>query len=157
MYTLADYERDAEALLRERLAELRTRGMGLSIEPALRDGATFDPAYAAKWSALARKYKAGYLIQMLIKFAEDYDVDMTPTFGSRVLEGWVGRSVSNRMLIDVFGKEDRDASQKSADWHRLDELIELDKKVVVKGYDKCAAKCKDAKERMWNKIQIKTK
>ena len=57
---------------------------------------SFDPAYTAKWSALTRKLKAGFLIGELITFANDYELDMTPTLAMRICKGWVGCSVSNR-------------------------------------------------------------
>lgn len=152
-YTIEDYENDAEAILRERIAELRERGMGLTVDPILKVGVAFDSKYASRWSVLTRKYKSGFLVQKLIDFAEKHDVDMTPTLAMRVLQGWVGRSISNRVLIDVFGNEGRDASNKSRDWHRLDELIEADKEAVVAEYEQCAAECKKAKERAWDKVK----
>lgn len=152
IYTMDSYEKDAEQLARERLAELRDRGMGLSVMPVFDDKTVFDPSYAAKWSVLTRKYKAGFLIQKLLDFGEDHDVDMTPTLAMRVLQGWVGRSISNRALIDVFGVEHRDASQKSVDWPRLDDLIAIDKEDVQREYAKCSAQCKEAKERVWKRL-----
>jgi len=152
IYTLKHYEADAEQLAKERIAELRSRGMGVSIEPALVDGATFDPRYAAKWSALTRKYKAGFLIQKLLDFAEEYDVDMTSTLAKRVLQGWIGKSISNRSLIEAFGLSHRDASQKSADWSRLNELVDMDKESVSREYARCSAQCKEIKERVWKRL-----
>ena len=152
IYTLEHYEADAEQLAKERIAELRSRGMGLSVEPSLVDGATFDPRYAAKWSALTRKYKAGFLIHKLLDFAEEYDVDMTSTLAKRVLQGWIGKSISNRALIEAFGLSHRDASQKSADWSRLNELVDIDKESVSREYARCSAQCKEVKERVWKKL-----
>ena len=153
-YSIINYEKDAEQLLRIRLAELNERGFGTPIQPVFTEG-SFDPAYAAKWSALTRKLKAGFLIGELITFANDYELDMTPTLAMRICKGWVGRSVSNRELIKIFGSENRDASEKSADWPRLDELIDIDKARIMNEYDKCSFLCKEAKERVWKKISKK--
>ena len=154
-YTIKNYEADAEKLLRNRLAELKERGFGTPVEPAFNEGSPFDPSYAAKWSALTRKLKAGFLIGELITFANDYELDMTPTLAMRICKGWVGRSVSNKELIKIFGSENRDASEKSADWPRLDELIDIDKVRIMNEYDKCSFLCKEAKERVWKKISKK--
>lgn len=153
IYSIENYEMDAERLLRGRLAELKERGFGTPVEPVFSEGSPFDPSYAAKWSALTRKFKAGFLVNELISFANDQELDMTPTLAMRICKGWVGRSVSNRELIKIFGSENRDASEKSKDWPRLDELIEIDKERIINDYGECGAICKKAKERVWQRIQ----
>jgi hypothetical protein len=42
----------------------------------------------------------------------------------RLIEGWTGRSITNRTLIRAFGVEGRTAGAKSLDFEKLEELIE---------------------------------
>lgn len=55
--------------------------------------------------------------------AAEQNLDMTTVLAHRLLQGWTGRSISNRVLLRAFGQEDRTAASKSEDWIRVEALI----------------------------------
>ncbi|HDS1721454.1 hypothetical protein NPS53_08095 [Pseudomonas putida] len=129
-YTIRAYRTDAEALLSERLEYLRTlltpvsERLAAKLYRLLTGTELADPAYAAQWSAIARKRYCGVLLSALYYVAAEQDLDMTAVLAHRLLQGWTGRSISNRVLIRAFGHPDRTAATKSEDWIRVPALIE---------------------------------
>lgn len=92
-------------------------------------GTLTEKQASAKFGALAaaagKRYRVSILISLLQELKDAENVDLTPTLASHLISGTFGRSVSNRALISAFGKSKRDASDKSADFERLDELIAI--------------------------------
>ena len=128
-YTLKAYRAGAEALLSERLEYLRSletpasERFAAKLYRLLTGSELADPSYAAKWSALARKRYCGVLLSSLYFVAAEQNLDMTTVLAHRLLQGWTGRSISNRVLLRAFGQEDRTAASKSEDWIRVEALI----------------------------------
>ena len=79
---------------------------------------------------------------------------MTTIFAQRLLIGWVDCSISNKILITAFGDPNRDASNKSMDWPRLDELIINYRDQVQDKLKHDRAKQKTIKEMHWHSFNI---
>lgn len=162
-YTIEDYERDAEQVYRDRITELKNRTELASdqVLAAMQQGIQietfFDPAYASKWSALTRKLKSGIILQYLVDIAETENLDMTAVLAQRLAKGWTDRSISNRKLIEVFGKPTRTAANKSEDFNNLDYLIETHKDAIQKTLYSSQEQIKAAKEKAWEKVDRERK
>lgn len=161
-YSLRDYSRDAKEVIQNHLDWLRTNpirpnaNLGAMLSTLRTKGKTvpLDPYYAAQWSALARKRKAGLLLLFLYYVAKKHQLDMTTIFAQRLLIGWVDCSISNKVLITAFGDPNRDASNKSIDWPRLDELIIRYRDQVQDKLKHDRAKQKKIKEIHWHSLNI---
>lgn len=108
-YTVTAYRSGAEALLSERLEYLRSLPIPVSERLAaklfrlLTGSGLADPSYAAQWSALARKRYCGVLLSALYLVAALEKLGMTTVLAHRLLQGWTGRSISNRVLLRAIG------------------------------------------------------
>lgn len=153
-YRRTTYTKDATLLYIERTNEMKNRLPTFQEMDAIAldvDVKVYDPAYMAKWSALTRKRNAGLLISYLYKVKILHSLDMTTVFAQRFLEGCVKRSVSNRDLLKAFGKTGRQADKKSADWDKLDELIEYHAPLLKEKLSKESEVIKgQLKVRAWN-------
>lgn len=74
-------------------------------------------------TAAKKRFKMAIVIRWLHKIAEEYQLDMTPILASHIVTGWLDRGISKSVLNDQFGIPTRTASQKSADFDRVDEMI----------------------------------
>ena len=157
-YQLSDYRRDATKVILERLEWLRTDParvlrhpldipLGQKVPPE-------DPWYAAKWSALARKRKAGLLLLWLHYVNEKHQLDMTVVLAQRLLESWVGCSISNKTLIAAFGQKGRDAGSKSTSWPEKDNLKEMYRDKVKLCLKKDREKQQLIKETLWEELNV---
>lgn len=162
-YTIEDYQTDAEQVYRDRIVELRHRTDLASeqVLAAMQQGVQidtfFDPVYAAKWSTLTRKLKSGIILQYLVDIAESENLDMTAVLAQRLAKGWTDRSISNRKLIEVFGKPTRTAADKSEDFNNLDHLIETHKEAIQKALYNSQNQIEVAKEKAWEKVDRERK
>lgn len=91
----------------------------------------FRKFYAAKWSVLARKRKAGLLLVWLYYIAAKHQLDMTIVPAQKLLQGWANYSISNKTLIQAFSDPNRTASLKSVSWEQVEELIKIYRADVV--------------------------
>lgn len=126
-YSLHDYRQDVVQVISKQLLFLKMYPVRPvpRVQEILQTGAVIlDPHYAAQWSALARKRKAGLLLLYLYYVAAQNQLDMTVILAQRLLEGWVSCSISNKVLIQAFGQHSRTAKDKSKDWEHLATLIE---------------------------------
>ncbi|EMK1731232.1 hypothetical protein V8N76_004538 [Salmonella enterica] len=113
-YSMRRYEHEARELMLNRMAQVSA---GLSWP---REGLS---EYGAGWSTLARRRRIGVLITLLYTIAVKENIDMTSIYAHRLLQGMVGRSITNKVLNPAFGVHGRTAADKSADWDRLDEIV----------------------------------
>ncbi|PKF35578.1 hypothetical protein CW311_04625 [Acinetobacter proteolyticus] len=112
-----------------------------------------DPHHAAQWSALSRKRKNGFALVVLYVIACEYDLDMTATMGNRLLQGLFGFSMSTRALLAAFGEHGRTASEKSADWEKIDVIIHKMKPWSHKALLRNRAKVRQNKETAWELVK----
>lgn len=124
---MSDYITDANKLVQSYISEHDSTEW--SAGDGMRDNPGFtalflSPVYAARWSALTRKRISGLLLVSLYVVADRHRVDMTSVYAHRLLKGWAGRSISNRTLLAAFGEWGRTAEEKTADWERLEQLVD---------------------------------
>ena len=148
-YSLQDYSRDAKGLINllgqeiPKLKELQDTGKAVLL----------DPRHAAKWSILARKRKAGLLLLWLYFVAEKHQLDMTIVFAQRLLEAWVGCSISNKTLIQAFGQRNRDAHSKSESWGQLNSLVDQYQEKVKNSLERDKKRRLSIKENHWERLK----
>lgn len=82
------------------------------------------PHRGAALTAATKRYKGAEMLQFLMPIHGSEGLDMTPTLAKRLLQGLFGRSVLFDTLVSIYGDKDRLSSHKSADFKRLDELVE---------------------------------
>lgn len=75
-------------------------------------------------TGIIRRYKTSECLLFLLSIHGKEGIDMTPVLAKRLLQGLFGRSVRFDTLVAVYGDNNRSASHKSADFVRLDELVE---------------------------------
>lgn len=162
-YTIRSYRTDAEDVLRERLEFLRSlhtpapERLAANLFRLLLSGSELaDPAYSAKWSVLARKRYCGLLLSSLYRVASEQDLDMTAVLAHRLLLGWTGRSVSNRVLLHAFGQHDRTAAEKSADWPLLDRIVDEYGESVRRGLIREKERVRRVKDLAWTKVKMES-
>ena len=159
-YSLNNYSIDAIYIIEERLNWLKANpvqremlSIGILSEALeTNNGTPLEPKYAAKWSVIARKRKAGLLLLWLYYVADKHQLDMTIVLAMRMLQGWAGCSISNRTLIEAFGNRNRNASNKSTDWNQVEYLIEKYRESVLIKLHQDRAKQKLIKETLWKNI-----
>jgi hypothetical protein len=157
-YCLASYRRDAEELLRERLEYLRSletpqhERFAKALLRGLTGSELADPSYAAQWSALARRRYCGVLLSSLYFVASVEHLDMTAVLAQRLLQGFVGRSVSNRVLIRAFGQGGRTAADKSSDWDQMPVIVESYRSMVVHGLLREKDRMRVARDAAWSVV-----
>lgn len=162
-YSLQNYSRDAKKVIKDHLDWLRTdpvrrnSSLGAVLNELNQTGkiTPLDPFYAAQWSSLARKRKAGLLLLCLYNVAEKHQLDMTIVFAQKLLKGWADCSISNKTLIKAFGDPDRDASSKSLNWSELEELINTYRDYVLNKLHRDKEKQKAIKDLLWAKLNVK--
>jgi hypothetical protein len=158
-YSLRMYRRDAECLLRDRLDYLRSletpvsERFAKSIFRGLSGSELADPEYASKWSVLSRKRNCGVLLSALYFVAAQHDLDMTVVLAHRLLQGWVGRSVSNRILIRAFGHTGRTAAPKSEDWPQVQALVATNGGHVQRALIREKGRMIAAREAAWSSVR----
>lgn len=158
-YSLKMFRRDAEALFRERLDYLRSletpspERAAQALFRGLSGSKLADPEYAAKWSVLTRKRNCGLLLSALYCVAAHHDLDMTGVLAHRLLQGWVGRSISNRVLLRAFGQNGRTAASKSDDWQQLPALIEAHQVVVRQALVRERNRMQVARDTAWMTVR----
>lgn len=108
-----------------------------------------DPSYAAQWPALARKRYCGVLLSSLYFVAALEKLDMTAVLAHRLLQGWTGRSISNRVLLRAFGHGDRTAATKSEDWPQVTALVDRYGELVRRALVREKMRVKHAREAAW--------
>lgn len=154
LYSLSDYKRDAREIIYERLIG-PTQPTPIPAPASATDDKgekILDPVYAAKWSAIARKRKCGLLIVILYSVAKRHHIDMTSTLAKRILEGWLGHSMSNAVLVQVFSTSGRTAATKSDDWQDVIRIINLYKHHVIQALKNDKKKIKKIKQDLWAEI-----
>ncbi|ENV52045.1 hypothetical protein L292_3159 [Acinetobacter junii CIP 107470 = MTCC 11364] len=159
-YLLYNYRQDAKTIIIARIAYLKTNPVRPIPTLELQVGGKtipHEPKYAAKWSSLARKRKAGLLLILLYYIADKHGLDMTSTLAQRLLEGWLGHSISNKLLIKAFGQTGRTAEDKTKDLDQLDELIGLYKNYAFDILQRDKRKMKLIKETLWNELNPENK
>lgn len=159
-YTIQEYRLDAEAVLRERLEYLRSlhtpapERLAANLFRLLLSGSELaDPAYSAKWSVLARKRYCGVLLSGLYLVASEQGLDMTTVLAHRLLRGWTGRSVSNRVLLRAFGQHDRTAATKSDDWPKVSQLVDDYGELVRRALIRERQRVQRVKDAAWMTVQ----
>lgn len=79
---------------------------------------------------------------------------MTAVLAHRLLLGWTGRSVSNRVLLHAFGQHDRTAAEKSADWPLLDRIVDEYGESVRRGLIREKERVRRVKDLAWTKVKM---
>lgn len=80
-------------------------------------------SYGAKWSGLSRNRRAGFVIGITYYIAHREGLDLTLTLGLKLIKGLFGRSINTVDARKAFSTQGRDASNVSADFDRLEDLI----------------------------------
>jgi hypothetical protein len=83
---------------------------------------SLPPKRGALITAAMKRYKSYIMLHFLYVIHNKEDLDITPTLAHRLIYGLFGRSISNRTLIDMYGRDSRHGS-KSEDFERIDELL----------------------------------
>lgn len=74
-------------------------------------------------TAAKKRFKMAIVLRWLHKIADEYKLDMTPILAGHIVSGWLDRGISKSVLNDQFGIPSRTASQKSADFDRIEEMV----------------------------------
>jgi len=82
------------------------------------------PHRGAALTAATKRYKGSEMLFFIHQLHGKEGLDITPVLAKRLLMGLFGRSVLFDTLVSIYGDTNRSASHKSADFSRLDELVE---------------------------------
>lgn len=147
-YSNQDYIRDAKSIIITRITS------GRFDHDALYTKSINDPSHAAQWSALSRKRKSGLMLLALYELAIRYELDMTATLGQRILQGIFGSSVSNGVLLQAFANHGRTASEKSADWSKVEEIVKDNKTYYLNKMQQSKARVVANKDLSWDLVAL---
>lgn len=92
-------------------------------------------AYASKWGQLSMTSRAGFVVTIVYYIASRENLDVTVTLGRRLIGGLFGRSIGMDTAYSAFSTKGRTASDISADFSRLDEIIEKYKPWALKKHE----------------------
>lgn len=158
-YSLRDYRADAAQIIQGRLEDLKTDNyvdpeVNVVLSHIEKTGKIpfFEPEYGAKWSAISRKRKSGLLLLWLYYIADKESLDMTTVLAQRLLQGLAGCSISNRVLIESFGRSDRTAADKSQDWGQIDEIVKKYQDEVKASLSRNKNRLADIKSQLWLQV-----
>lgn len=114
-YSSQDYVKDALEIIDNRINGLGYLG---KTEKEIKQ------FYASRWGNISKKRRVGFVIGIVYYIASKENLDLTMTLGLQLIKKLYGRSINENEGKKAFANKGRNASEKSKDFARLDEIAE---------------------------------